>query len=110
MKYDFQKQPYSIQKNPDVHIDSGGSVVIKNDIKHTPNLRPCVVKLEEDKNDFEVNAYFHGWFSRSKSVDPSLLNGWYIDGIINYVVGIIEYEDGTIDECKPENIRFTDRG
>lgn len=73
------------------------------------DLRPGIVKLEKDKNKFEVDAYFHRWYDKSKVIEPSLLVGGGSGGIINYVVGIIEYEDGTIDECLPKNIKFTDR-
>lgn len=73
------------------------------------NLRPCIVKLPHDRNHFSVDAYFHRWCDRCKMVEQSHLVGGGPGGLINYVVGIIEYEDGTIDECDPKNIKFTDR-
>lgn len=70
------------------------------------DLRPCIIKLEGDKNGFEVDAYFHRWCDKGMVIE----NSPEAVGIVNYTVGIIEYEDGTIDECHPKNIRFADRG
>ena len=72
-------------------------------------LRPCVVKVEKDGLFFKLNAYFHSWGNRSRLIEPSIMIGGGQGGIINNTVGVIEYEDGTIDESNPKNIKFTDR-
>jgi hypothetical protein len=81
---------------------------ITADVK--PHLRPCVVKLQNDPNGFEVDAHFHRWCEKSKIIEPSILVGGGPGGVISYVVAIIEYGDGTIDECNPKDIKFMDRG
>jgi hypothetical protein len=75
---------------------------IKRTKNNKPNLRPCEVRIDK----LTVDAYFHTWCNKSQ---PTYIPGWP-DQIVNYTVGIIEYEDGTIDECHPKNIKFTDRG
>ena len=56
-------------------------------------LRQCEV---DDKN-----AYFHTWSSESRYIPGR--------GIITSPVGIVEYEDGTVECVEPEDIRFVDR-
>ena len=74
-------------------------------------LRPCVVKVQVKPREYETKtAYFHKWCDRSKLIDPSPLLGGTPGGIIKYVTGLIEYEDGTMDEVLPKSIQFTDRG
>jgi hypothetical protein len=72
-------------------------------------LRPCEVRLTNDKKGLSADAYFHRWCERTRIVEPSPMIGGGPGGIIHYVTGLIEYLDGTIDECDPRNIRFTDR-
>jgi hypothetical protein len=63
-------------------------------------LRECEVK----KNP----AKFHCWSHKSNIIQPSIRVGGHHGGTIRYTVGIIEYEDGTVHECYPDEIRFTD--
>lgn len=56
-------------------------------------LRECVVDGE--------TAYFHMWSNDSKYVPGR--------GVITSPVGIVEYEDGTVECVEPEDIRFIDR-
>jgi hypothetical protein len=65
------------------------------------NLRKCIVKNKQ--------AYFHRWAEISKIVTPSMLAGRHNGGVIKQTVGIIEYVvDGTVHECYPNEIRFTE--
>ena len=63
-------------------------------------LRTCKVKGEK--------ALFHKWFEKSRIVDPSPMIGGHSGGIIKYPVAIIEYLDGDVIQCNPEDIKFTD--
>lgn len=92
--------------NPEVKVVTISNEKPKN--KHPLNLRPCEVRLDPDK--ITVNAHFHRWCDFSVIVEPSLLVGGGQGGVNRHIVGIIEYEDGTIDEVSPKNIKFTDRG
>lgn len=56
-------------------------------------FRKCVVDGK--------SAYFHTWGSDSKYVPGR--------GIITSPIGIVEFEDGTIECVEPEEIRFTER-
>jgi hypothetical protein len=64
------------------------------------DLRPCIVNNRK--------ALFHKWSDKSKVVSPSPMVGGPVGGVINYTVGIIEYEDGVVTECYPYEIRFVD--
>ena len=75
-------------------------------------LRPCIVHIPELKDSYRVNksdeiktvirpakeykGYFQKWADRS-------------DGKMSETVAIVEYEDGTVHEVYPRQIRFTDR-
>ena len=72
-------------------------------------LRSCIVRYPNNEKTISRNAYFHKWCDRSKIVDPSPLIGGHHGGIIQYTTAIVEYEDGSIDECSPHCIIFTDR-
>lgn len=62
--------------------------------------RPCVVN--------EKKALFHRWEQRSEIVPPSPMVGGHNGGVIMGLVGIVEFEDGTIGRREPGSIRFTD--
>jgi hypothetical protein len=61
-------------------------------ITMTPTIdyRPCIVE--------EHKALFHMWSQRCTPVG----------GTLQYTIGIVEYEDGTVHECYPNVIRFCD--
>jgi hypothetical protein len=63
-------------------------------------IRKCIVKGNL--------AGFHMWSDKSVIVPPSPLMGGHNGGVRKFVVGIVEYEDGTIHECYPNEIRFID--
>lgn len=63
-------------------------------------LRPCLVNGKK--------ALFHTWKHRSQIVEPSPLRGGHLGGVLEYTVGIIEYEDGKVCECLPSQIKFID--
>jgi hypothetical protein len=96
--------PYN--KNIMPEVAKYGVLNIVRDFNKSKNnkldLRPCIVKLPNDPNNLEVDAHFHRWIEKREVIAPG--------GIVTYTVGIIEYGDGTIDECHPKNIKFTDRG
>lgn len=64
-------------------------------------LRPCIVKNS-------VNALFHCWNFRSRVIGESYLRGGHPAGQISATFAIVEYEDGTIHEVEPTQIRFVD--
>lgn len=64
-------------------------------------LRPCIAKGKQ--------AVFHRWSDKSIIVPPSPLRGGHNGGEARVTVGIVEYKDGTIHECYPNEIRFADK-
>lgn len=69
-------------------------------MKTETKLRPCLVNGEK--------ALFHAWSNKSQIVDPSPMIGGHNGGVLEYTVGIIEYEDGQVCECMPNQIKFID--
>lgn len=53
-------------------------------------------------------ALFHGWELFSNVVGASPLVGGHLAGQVSYTLGIVEYEDGTIDRVFAECIKFCD--
>ena len=66
-----------------------------------PKLRPCMVKGER-------KALFHMWSNFSNVIEPSPLKGGHPGGTIAGTLGIVEYEDGTVDKVEPYDICFVD--
>ena len=82
-------------------IDDAPTVeVYKNISEEAHKLRPCIVNGK--------NARFHRWCGRSEIIEPSPLVGGHNGGVIQWTAAIVEYEDGTLGEVLPKNIRFTD--
>lgn len=73
------------------------------DVEINFGVRPCIV----NKNNEEKKALFHMW--EAKSVAADLYIGGRPDGQISMVLGLVEYEDGTVDEVEPRQIRFVDK-
>lgn len=78
-------------------------------------LRPCYVKAYKYENkrpwfvqDGERKALFHGWGTFGQIVDPSPLKGGHPGGVISSTFGIVEFEDGTVDQVPVSHIRFVD--
>ena len=65
-------------------------------------MRSCVV-------DNKYKALFHRWEDKSDVIAPSMSIGGAPGGQITRTLAIVEYEDGTIHEAYPHEIRFTDR-
>lgn len=62
--------------------------------------RPCLVKKRR--------ALFHRWEDRAETVGQSMLKGGPPAGQLWTVFGIVEYEDGTVEEVYPHEIKFID--
>lgn len=60
--------------------------------------RPCIVCGKK--------ALFHRWVDKAHVVSESALRGGHPAGQLWVVVGIVEYEDGTVHEAYPDEIRF----
>lgn len=62
--------------------------------------RPCIVGNRK--------ALFHRWIERVEIVSPALAYGSPGGGVIKRPLGIVEYEDGKIEEVYPTKIQFVD--
>lgn len=89
-------------------------------------LRPCIVHIPEKRQDYRkrgdkmnvydkviepekrIKALFHRWDYRSELRDASPMIGGYHAGQISATFALVEYEDGTIHEVEPIQIRFVD--
>ena len=80
------------------------------------DYRPCIVTEMDLKRSLRKNeniirkrkALFHCWNHRSELVGESPLRGGHPAGQVSGTFGIVEYEDGTVHEVEPHNIRFVD--
>jgi len=63
-------------------------------------VRPCLVKGKQ--------ALFHTWEQFANIIAPSLARGGQGGGQVAWVNGIVEYEDGTIEQVAPTDIKFVD--
>lgn len=91
--------------------------------------RPCMVKIpkKETKHkvkpantitgemtlyteecEHEIKALFHCWNHRSELYGASPMIGGHPGGQVSGTFAIVEYEDGTVHEVEPQNIRFVD--
>lgn len=86
-------------------------------------LRPCIVHIPEKREYFrenrerkyrvkesakDIKALFHCWNFRSELCDASPMIGGHPGGQVSAIFAIVEYEDGTVHEVEPQNIRFAD--
>ena len=88
-------------------------------------LRPCIVHIPESsyktwnrkKQEHEIKtvreeeihkALFHCWSHRSEVVGESALRGGHSAGQISATFAIVEYEDGSVHEVNPQNVRLVD--
>lgn len=67
-------------------------------------VRPCIVK----QNGEEKKALFHMWENFAKPVTADLCIGDCSEGQMSMIFGLVEYEDGSMDEVRPARIRFVD--
>lgn len=87
------------------------------------DYRPCIVHVPAvmktrriDRNihreisepEKYIKALFHCWSHHSELVGESPLRGGHPGGQISATFGLVEYEDGTMHEVEPQNIRFVD--
>lgn len=89
-------------------------------IKIKRELRPCIVHIPKKWHDYrkngdkvveagkEIKALFHCWDYRSELVVESPCYGGHPAGQVSATFAIVEYEDGTIHEVEPTQIRFVD--
>lgn len=81
--------------------------------------RPCVVYFPEIKRkvgktelliqkEEKHKALFHCWDHRSELCDASPMIGGHPGGQVSGTFAIVEYEDGTVHEVDPTQIRFVD--
>lgn len=71
--------------------------------------RPCIVQNEKGRGCEYKKALFHCWDFRSELYGASPLIGGHSAGQVSGTFGIVEYEDGTVHEVLPTQIRFVDR-
>lgn len=64
------------------------------------------IKIIEEEQD--IKALFHCWDHRSELCGTSPLMGGHPGGQVSGMFAIVEYEDGTVHEVEPQNIRFVD--
>lgn len=64
-------------------------------------FRPCLANGKK--------AFFHKWIDVSSVVPPSPMVGGAPGGTVKQTYALVEYEDGTINRCYPEEIKFLDR-
>lgn len=84
------------------------------------DYRPCIVHIPEESvkcsggkmriitREQNEKALFHCWSHRSEVVGESYLRGGHSAGQVSSTFAIVEFEDGTVHEVKPWNIRFVD--
>lgn len=77
---------------------------MQNNIEINFGVRPCIVKQTGE----EKKALFHMWNNFAKPVAADVYAGGCPEGQISIVFGIVEYEDGSVDEVRPAQIRFVD--
>lgn len=75
-------------KNPNIKVSIEG--------------RPCYVDGKK--------AMFHIWSVKQEIVPPSPFKGGHSGGVVSGIVGIVEFEDGTVAEVYPCGIQFADGG
>ena len=73
---------------------------LSSEIIFKTELRPCFVK--------DQKALFHKWNEFAKPVSGGITPIDPPPGQIKYTLGIVEYEDGTVEEVAPHHIKFID--
>jgi len=66
----------------------------------TAEYRPCLVGGNK--------AMFHRWAAYANVIGQSPMIGGHPGGQVERPVAIIEFEDGTVAECSPTDVRFCD--
>jgi len=71
-----------------------------NEITITQRLRPCFADGKK--------ALFHKWSDYSEIVPPSMVRGGHGGGVLNFTLGIVELEDGSVCGIPMQKIKFAD--
>ena len=53
-------------------------------------------------------GYFHTWEQYSQPVEASLMIGGHPGGIVSFIMGIVEFSDGSVKRVPIESIQFVD--
>ena len=77
-------------------------------VKHKRNTSTNPGEYIIESPEREIKALFHCWNHRSELYDASLIIGGHPGGKVSGTFAIVEYEDGTVHEVEPQNIRFVD--
>lgn len=68
------------------------------------------IEIKQERRLCTVNGehgYFHTWEHYSEPVGPSPMVGGHSGGVVSYVMGIVEFEDG-MRRVDPAVIKFCD--
>lgn len=69
-----------------------------------------IMKIKQERRLCTVNGeagYFHTWEQYSKPIEASPMVGGHPGGVVSYILGIVEFEDG-IKRVEPTVIKFCD--
>lgn len=90
-------------------------------IKQEPEFRPCIateryIRARNSDGEMfgdskkEFKALFHFWTENHKYFSNNVYAGAYTQPThIVQTIAIVEYEDGSVHEVLPQDIRFVDR-
>ena len=68
------------------------------------------MEIKQERRLCAVNGetgYFHTWEQYSKPIEPSPMVGGHPGGVVSYILGIVEFEDG-VRRVDPSEIKFCD--
>lgn len=83
-------------------------VHISAKVKHKRNTSTNPGEYIIESPECEIKALFHRWDYRSELYGASPMIGGHPGGQVSGTFAIVEYEDGTIHEVGPTQIRFVD--
>lgn len=89
-----------------IGIDYRPCIVTIPEIKMTSRKADGTVRKTTKRSEEKRKALFHCWSHRSEIVGESLLRGGHAAGQVSGTFAIVEFEDGTVKEVEPWNIRF----
>ena len=88
-----------------VHIPAVTKTCYPDRKSTAKNQRPYKEVIVPEK---KIKALFHCWGHRSELYGASPMIGGHPGGQVSGTFAIVEYEDGTIHEVEPTQIRFVD--
>ena len=77
-------------------------------VKHKRNTSTNPGEYIIESPEREIKALFHCWNRRSELCNASPMIGGHPGGQVSGTFAIVEYEDGTVHEVEPTQIRFVD--